>query len=663
MDPITLKALQGAAGAAGGDKVYVDDVFSTDLYRGTDSTNPINNGIDLDGEGGMVWIKVRGLLHADHHLLYDTERGATKQLIADTNDDESTESRFSSFNSDGFTVATNDNVINDNGYDYVSWTFRKAPGFFDVVTWTGDGTTGRQIAHNLGSTPGFIMVKNAGNSTDWKCYHRSLNTDKALELNEDNAASTQNDIWNDTAATSTHFTIGNSGGVNENYRSFVAYIFAHDDQQFGEDGDESIIKCGTFEASPGTEVNLGFEPQFLLIKTIDSTRGWFLIDNLRGVSHDYNRNSNFLYANSTAEEDDNRNIFITPTGFEVCTSTAFANDTNIYMAIRRPHKKPAAGTEVFAAQDGRTASNATSSQNTWTSGFPVDLIMKHQKSSGATERTWVYDRIRNWDYYLLTHDMAGEAVDPGDYVEFDDMDGVYSDQATSVAADLFAHMFKRAPGFMDIVTYMGTGSTRTVDHNLGVAPELVIVKCRDSSVHWYVQSAELTSYSHTLSFNDAAEFLPGTGADILFPADAPTSTVFRVGDSNGTNNGSAPNVKYIAYLFATLPGISKVSSYTGTGNDIDVDCGFTNGARFVMVKRTDQVLINGEDHTGDWYVWDSVSGITSGNDPHLYLNSALSGQITGTDYIDPLTTGFTITSSAPDAVNASGGTYIYLAIA
>ena len=653
MDPITLKALQGAAGAAGGDKVYVDDVFSTDLYRGTDSTNPINNGIDLDGEGGMVWIKVRGLLHTDHHLLYDTERGATKQLIADTNDDESTESRFSSFNSDGFTVATNDNVINNNNYDYVSWTFRKAPGFFDVVTWTGDGTTGRQIAHNLGSTPGFIMVKNAGNSTDWKCYHRSLNTDKALELNEDNAASTQNDIWNDTAATSTHFTIGNSGGVNENYRSFVAYIFAHDDQQFGEDEDESIIKCGTFEGTAGTEVNLGFEPQFLLIKTIDSTRGWYLIDNMRGVSHDYNRNSNFLYADSTAKEDDNRNIFITPTGFEVCESTAFNYNTHIYMAIRRPHKKPAAGTEVFAAQDGRTASNATSSQNTWTSGFPVDLIMRHTKASGAT-RTLVYDRIRNWDYYLRTHDTAGEAVDSGDYVEFDDMDGVYSDQATAASTNLFAHMFKRAPGFMDIVTYMGTGSTRTVDHNLGVAPELVIVKCRDSSVHWYVQSAELTSYSHTLSFNDAAEFLPGTGADILFPADAPTSTVFRVGDSNGTNNGSAPNVKYIAYLFATLPGISKVGGYTGTGSNIDVDCGFTSGARFVMVKRTDD--------NGDWYVWDTERGITAGDDPYVLMNTD-DAEVTNQNDIGPYNSGFTITDDAVDALNESDGEYIYLAIA
>ena len=103
-----------------------------------------------------------------------------------------------------------------------------------------------------------------------------------------------------------------------------------------------------------------------------------------------------------------------------------------------------------------------------------------------------------------------------------------------------------------------------------------------------------------------------------------------------------------------MPGISKVGTYSGTGNAINVDCGFTNGARFVMIKRS-----NG---TGDWYVWDSVRGIVSGNDPYFIVNGT-AGQVTGTDYIDPLSAGFTVTSSAPAALNTSGGTYMFLAIA
>ncbi|MDB4416865.1 hypothetical protein N9277_01220, partial [bacterium] len=126
---------------------------------------------------------------------------------------------------------------------------------------------------------------------------------------------------------------------------------------------------------------------------------------------------------------------------------------------------------------------------------------------------------------------------------------------------------------------------------------------------------------------------------------------FKVGARNQVN---ATGDTYIAYLFATLAGVSKVGSYTGTGSNVDVDCGFSAGARFILIKRTDS--------TGDWYVWDSVRGIVAGNDPYLLLNST-SAEVTSTDYIDPLASGFTVTSSAPAALNASGGNYIFLAIA
>ena len=107
-------------------------------------------------------------------------------------------------------------------------------------------------------------------------------------------------------------------------------------------------------------------------------------------------------------------------------------------------------------------------------------------------------------------------------------------------------------------------------------------------------------------------------------------------------------------MFANLAGVSKVGAYSGTGNNINVDCGFTAGARFVMIKRTDS--------TGDWYYWNTALGINSGDDPYLRMNSSGS-KVTNTDYIDPLNAGFTVTSSAPAALNASGGNYIFLAIA
>ncbi len=107
-------------------------------------------------------------------------------------------------------------------------------------------------------------------------------------------------------------------------------------------------------------------------------------------------------------------------------------------------------------------------------------------------------------------------------------------------------------------------------------------------------------------------------------------------------------------LFATCAGVSKVGSYTGTGTTKQIDCGFTAGARFVLIKRTDS--------TGAWYVWDTARGIIAGNDPYLLLNST-AAEVTNTDYIDTYSAGFEISSTAPSAINANGGSFIFLAIA
>ena len=131
----------------------------------------------------------------------------------------------------------------------------------------------------------------------------------------------------------------------------------------------------------------------------------------------------------------------------------------------------------------------------------------------------------------------------------------------------------------------------------------------------------------------------------------PNATTLFLSDYASMNQSSQD---YIVYLFASLDGVSKVGSYTGTGSNINVDCGFTAGARFVLIKRTDS--------SGDWYVWDTSRGIVIGNDPYLLLNSN-AAEVTNTDYIDPLNAGFTVTSSAPAALNANGGTYLFLAIA
>ena len=131
----------------------------------------------------------------------------------------------------------------------------------------------------------------------------------------------------------------------------------------------------------------------------------------------------------------------------------------------------------------------------------------------------------------------------------------------------------------------------------------------------------------------------------------PSSTTFTVNSGAGCNESGTT---YVAYLFATCAGVSKVGSYTGTGALQTVNCGFTSGARFIIIKRTDS--------TGDWYMYDSARGISASSDPYLILNTTGTSEL-GTNYVDTDSTGFKVTAAAPAALNANGGSFIFLAIA
>ena len=629
MDPITQQTVLAAAGAAGGDPVYVDDVFSTFLYDGTGSAQTINNGIDLSGEGGLVWIKNRsGSSSIYGNFLYDTERGVTKYLASESSAGEGTNNAFSSFNNNGFSIGTI-NEVNRNNYAYASWSFRKAPGFFDVVTYTGNGTAGRTVAHNLGSVPGMIIIKILNSDKEWFVYHRSLGATKNLRLNATDAERTQTIIFNDTEPTSTHFTLGSEADVNGTGNNFVAYIFAHDDAQYGTDGDESIIKCGSFSGIGFKDI--GFEPQFLLVKQTNGTGNWQIYDHMRGVT--WTSAGIALYPNTTDAEGGTMGLRFEPTGFY---NDTYGSSTAIYMAIRRPHKPPEAATDVFAIDTG----NSSSTTPCWDSGFPVDFAIMTYPTTTYPKQ--VATRLMG-SKHLTANGTNGESND-SDFT-WDSNVG----WGKTWNHNTYSWMFKRAPGFMDNVVYKGdAASNRAVDHNLGVTPELLIVKRFDNIDPWRVQYTGIFGAGTALRLDDAGAVAAGSAFN---GASAPTASNFYVG-SDSEANGSGE--RYVAYLFATLPGISKVGSYTGTGNDIDVDCGFTNGARFVLIKRTDV--------GGDWDLMDSVRGITIGNDKHLALNTD-TAQGTSSDFIDPLNTGFTVSAAAPNDINQSGGTYLFLAIA
>ena len=177
--PSIKKLLQAAAGNAGGDPLYVEDVFSTYLYvggngSGTNQAVNVVNDVNLNEEGGLIWIKRRDV--GNEHALIDTERGNAQWLNSNSTAAATSVTSIDSFNTDGFTVSsTGYGSTNNPDADYASWTFRKAEKFFDVVTYTGDGVTGRTVSHNLNSTPGCIIVKNTTTSGfNWMVLHSSV---------------------------------------------------------------------------------------------------------------------------------------------------------------------------------------------------------------------------------------------------------------------------------------------------------------------------------------------------------------------------------------------------------------------------------------------------------------------------------------------------------
>jgi hypothetical protein len=219
--------------------------------------------------------------------------------------------------------------------------------------------------------------------------------------------------------------------------------------------------------------------------------------------------------------------------------------------------------------------------------------------------------------------------------------------SVNASANSYANwVFSRAPSFFDEVCYTGTGSAQTLTHNLGATPELIITKNRTQGNVWYTYSQTIGATKYLRLNTTDAE---ATGTNV-WNNTAPTSTQFTVGSSGSFASGDG----FVAYLFATCAGVSKVGSYTGTATTKQIDCGFTGGARFVLIKKTSG--------TGSWYVWDSARGIVSGNDPYLLLNST-AAEVTNTDYIDTYSAGFEISSTAPSEINENGGSFIFLAIA
>ncbi len=553
---------------------YIEEVFSTWLYTGNDpSTQDIINGIDLSTKGGMVWQKARSSV--GDNVVTDTVRGLSggrgKELYTNTTGAENVDSGVTAFYTNGFRAGAN-GPTNGSGKSIASWTFRKQPKFMDIVTYTGTGLA-TTVAHNLNATVGFMLIKCTSQGGGWVVYHRSVSPAQYLFLQTTGAAtagsgvSTPAKYWNSTAPTSTVFSLGDSALTNESGQTYVAYLFAHDAGGFGLTGTDNVVSCGSFttDGSGNATVNLGYEAQWVLMKKSSGAESWMLFDNMRGLLVTQGpAYSKKLVPNLTDAESDGDECRASSTGFNV--GGVVGGATYIYVAIRRgPMKVPTSGTSVFSPQTSYSVQTiGGTSYAVVTPSFPVDTYF-WTKQSTAENKFLTARLLGASDGLTNTEDSFSNNL--ASYWT----SNTQVAQSASTTGNQIYECFRRAPSFHDVVCYTGTGSATTFTHNLGVTPELIIVKSRSNVSAWTIYSSSVGNTKALFFTNDA----PATNT--YWNNTTPTSSVFSVGTLSGVNSSGRT---YIAYLFATCAGVSKVGSYTGTATTKQIDCGFTAGARF-----------------------------------------------------------------------------------
>jgi len=326
--------------------------FQTALFTGNAGTNAITNTGNSDLQPDWVWFKCRSA--TEHHGLFDSVRGVTKAVYSnlDIAEDNLADS-LASFNSDGFTMGADtgsSGAFNGNSKTMVAWQWKAGTSFtndasstgigsidsagsfnndagFSIVSFTGTGSNGT-IKHGLSTAPKMLIIKRRDPSQSWSVYHTSLGTNKRLYLDLTDAVETTTTAWNNTAPTSSVFSVGTSNATNGNGENMIAYCFAEK---------PGYSKFGTYTAnnsSNGTYIHLGFKPAFFICKKSSGAESWYINDNKRSA---FNPTKAELYAdNAQVEDTGNARLDLLSNGVKMRTDNGGYNtgsQTYIYMAF------------------------------------------------------------------------------------------------------------------------------------------------------------------------------------------------------------------------------------------------------------------------------------------------------------------------------------------
>lgn len=355
MSTVDQVLTEGAIVDGTGGSIGPKSAFSATTYTGNSGDQTITTGIDNTGKS-LIWIKNRSE-NFDHLLTVNQNKWLSSN---NTNQAYDLTSQVTAFNSDGFSVSSN-TVTNDNNRNYVAWNFRALPGFFDIQTWTGNETV-RTIAHDLGSVPGMIMVKQIDTGRQWFVYHKHMQGGAYDNMNLDGTFYRQQGVtmWNNTEPTDTHFTVGISGGVNNNNGQYIAYIFADDLP--------GVLKCGSLNVNYGSGlVDVGFRPGFVLFKNMTGYSDWYIDDGVRNPSG--SNSDKLITANSNSAESTQLFNEMYSTGFN---PKNVVDGDYIYVAIAENAtvNVPAPSGVLTADADASTPSiNLTDVTGNWENGM------------------------------------------------------------------------------------------------------------------------------------------------------------------------------------------------------------------------------------------------------------------------------------------------------
>ena len=649
-----------------------ENYFNTKLYTGDGNSSKSITGVGFQPD--WTWIKNRSS-NGENHNVWDSVRGNGYTLYPNLSDAQNT-GNLLTLNTDGFTLNTVNNNINT--HNYVSWNWKAASSNttnndgtitstvrasqesgFSIATYTGNGSAGATVGHGLNKIPSMVITKGTTGSagaTNWNVYTSATGPTKKLVLNSNAAEATNTTYWNNTAPTASVFSLGTTGDSNYNGSNYVAYCFANIDgyQRIG-----SYVGNAT-----NTRIYTGFEPAWLLVKSLSSTNTWWIVDNKRDTT---NPRTQVLKPNSSsAETTETTNVIFHTNGFEFPNGNSDTNENNytyLFWAIAAnpdttaPTKANSFKTVLYTGNGG--------TQSITGAGFKPDLAWIKRRSN-SEDHVW-FDTMRGPQLQMRSNATASESTKTNALSSFDS-DGFTTgaNNALNTNNETYVSWLWKAldhdrnlpainnngqitssvsanpaAGF-SIVQYVsdGASSISTKGHGLGAAPEMFIVYSRTHGSIWQVYHKDLPLNQYIFLNGDNA--LSNAGATYY------SSSANTIGFRDGSSSGSGQNM--IAYCWHSVSGYSKIGSYSGSGS---------SGKSITTGFQPSFVLIKNSTSQAWWNLSDSVRGASKSlfpNDSYQEVDDT-GGQRAKTFN----STGFTLDGNNND-INGSGQTYIYMAI-